>query len=345
MSGLKKNTAIYANEDGKVVIQDLPLPQARDDEILIEVLYSGVNPSDTRVLKFFDCRRRVLGGEFCGKVLDCPGLAGTEFKPDEIVAGYVDGSENRPTRYGSHQQYISIPPAWLLKVPNNLPPAHAAALITVAQTANDALFNRFRITPPYEVNAPTEGTLVIWGAASSVGMAAIQLARASRIGFIIVTASPKRHHYLKTLGATHCFDYNDENTIESIKALLLDRGDGPIWGFDAIGTISEPDSQTLLLRSIPNPEKDNVSLATVLLAGHDGFEGCLAGRHLDLSLDMPDGQKLVIPARPDEADRMWKALAWTFTHFGDKYQVPSLQVFKGTAAKALDEVVKVGQFA
>ncbi|KAM6522987.1 hypothetical protein FALCPG4_012593 [Fusarium falciforme] len=185
----KFSTALLANTKGKVMIEDFPIPPPRDDEILIQVIYSGVNASDFRVLKFFDCRRRVLVNEFCGKVLDGPGLAGTSFNAGDVVAGSVDGAQN-------------------------------------------------------------DGTLVVWGASTSVGMAAIQLARASRVSSIIVTASPKRHEVLKTLGATRCFDYNDENPVDDTKALVENAGSGLIWGLDAIGTTSTTDSQTLLARGI-----------------------------------------------------------------------------------------------
>jgi NADPH:quinone reductase-like Zn-dependent oxidoreductase len=338
-----KNDALYVDEDGAIVIQDMRLPEVPDNEVLIRVTYSGVNPSDTRILMFFDPRRRVLGNEFTGEVLDSPGLAGTQFKVGDIVAGYTSGSADRPIRYGSHQEYLSVPPSWIYKLPSDLPQPEAAALTIVTMTANDILFNRLRIPPPYEVSGPTEGSLVIWGAATSVGMAAVQLARASGVTTIIVTASPKRHELLKSLGATHCFDYNDEAAIDSIKALLCDAGNGPIWAADAIGTVTTPDSQTQLLSAIPVTDNRVVSLVTVLLTGHDGFEGSLGGRHEELSLDMPGGQKLVIPARPDEAAVMWKSLYWAVEHYGKGFHGPPVTVFKGTANAALEEVKKVGE--
>ncbi|KAG9250990.1 chaperonin 10-like protein, partial [Emericellopsis atlantica] len=335
--------SLYADAEGKAVVTRLSLPAPRDDEILVKVLYSGVNPSDFRTLKFFDCRRRVLGNEFCGKVLESPGLANSTFKAGDVVAGYTDGSNNRPERFGTHQEYISIPPAWAFQVPENVPHPNAAALPVVVQTANDALFNRFQLPLPQDAKGPIEGTMVIWGGATSVGMAAIQLARASGITSIIVTASPKRHEFLKKLGATHCFDYNDEDTVASIKALILQSAgdDGRVWGFDAVGTISTPSSQTLLASSIPSRSGDRVRLVTVLIMPQEGFEPCVGARHYQVAFDLPNGRKIDFPPDMEAADRMWKALRWVVDHYGKEFQETPIRIFEGTAEDALEEVAKV----
>jgi NADPH:quinone reductase-like Zn-dependent oxidoreductase len=328
--------AIYADHDGKVVIKDFPIPQPPEGEILVQVLYSGVNPSDIRTLKFFNCRHHLLGNEFCGRVLESPILEDTSFlKAGDIVAGYVDGSKDRPLRYGTHQPYISVPSAWIYRVPENLPQADAAAITIVVQTANDALFNRLHVPLPDATPAHPEGTLVIWGGATSVGMAAIQLGRASGIHSIVATASTKQHDYLKSLGATHCFDYKDDNVVQKVKA-VLQASRGPIWGLDAAGA---PDSQTLLANALSS--HNDIHLASVLLQTDERFQVTLAARHIDVSFDLPDGQSLFFAAHPDEADRMWKALAWVVKHYGAEFRPLPVRIFEGTAEKALEEIIKV----
>ncbi|KAF5238986.1 hypothetical protein FAUST_5226 [Fusarium austroamericanum] len=333
------STALYANAEGKAVVTTLPIPPPRDDEILIKVMYAGVNPSDFRVLKFFDCRRRVMGHEFCGKVLESPGLANSPFKAGDVVAGYVNGSNDRPERFGTQQEYISIPPAWAFKIPHNLPHPNAAGLPVVVQTANDAIFNRFKLPLPQDAKGPIEGTMVIWAGATCVGMSAIQLARASGVTSIIVTASPKRHGFLKKLGATHCFDYSDESTPARIKALVESAGDVPVWGFDALGTMTTPSPQTLLSSSLPR--SDRVKLVTVLLMPEEGFESCIGARHYQASFDLPNGDRVDMPPNMEAADRMWKALGWVMDHYGKEFQEIPVEVFKGTAEDALKEVEKV----
>ncbi|KAF4969211.1 hypothetical protein FSARC_3514 [Fusarium sarcochroum] len=123
-----KSTALYANEVGKIVLHDLPAPEPQEGEVLIKVLYSGVNLSDIRTLQFFGLRNYALGGEFCGRVLETPNLADTPFKAGDLIAGVVIGGINRASRHATHQEYISIPASWAFKVPENVPPSAAAGL-------------------------------------------------------------------------------------------------------------------------------------------------------------------------------------------------------------------------
>ncbi|EWY92298.1 hypothetical protein FOYG_05876 [Fusarium oxysporum NRRL 32931] len=96
-------------------------------------------------------------------------------------------------------------------LPANLLLPDAAALTTVVQTANDALFHLFKLPLPSSGHGHIEGTLVVWGGGTAVGMSAIQLARAVGLTSIIVTASASRHRVLREFGATQCFDYHDES--------------------------------------------------------------------------------------------------------------------------------------
>lgn len=337
-----KSTGLYANENGKVVLHDLPVPQPEDDELLIKVLYSGVNLSDVRALGFFGLKNHPVGQEFCGEVLESRNLAETPFKAGDIVAGYVIAGKTRPPRYATHQEYMDVPPSWFFKVPDHIPPHAAAALPVVVQTANDTLFNRLRIPLPPSVTTPAEstsapeGTLVIWGeGATGVGMAAIQLARASRVPSIVAIASTRRHDFLKTQGATQCFDYHDADVVDKVKAALK-KTKGTIWGFDALGSVADPVSQDILASAIP--PHDKVRLATVLVVPQDGFEMTIAGRHYQVDLDLPDGTKLVFPKDLVAADRMWRALGWVVEHYGAENVPTPVRVFDGPGKDAVDEL-------
>lgn len=67
-----------------------------------------------------------------------------------------------------------------------------------------------------------EASVLVWGDSTSVGQYAIQLAKAEGC-FVITTASPARHNYLKELGADICFDYKDRNVISQIKQITKDN--------------------------------------------------------------------------------------------------------------------------
>ncbi|KAM5379032.1 hypothetical protein ACJA88_005592 [Fusarium oxysporum] len=147
--------ALYADNEGNVVVRrDLPAPTPAEGEILIEVLFSGSNPSDLRIVNYIGFRNFVLGYEFCGRVLETPGLNGSGFKVGDIVAGYTSHEDDQPL------------------LPANLPVPDAAALTTVVQTANDALFHLFKLPLPSSGHGHIEGTLVVWGGRTAVGMSA-----------------------------------------------------------------------------------------------------------------------------------------------------------------------------
>lgn len=153
----------------------------------------------------------MLGYRFCGKVLEIAPQCHRCY-PGETVAGYTPTGLNRPTRYGTHQLYLACPEEMAFRVPAALPLSDAAALTVDAMTAADALFNLFGIPLPQE-ETPSSGAqasgkgLLIWGASSSVGLCAVQLARASGVSPILMTASPQRHALPTELGATRYFDY------------------------------------------------------------------------------------------------------------------------------------------
>lgn len=141
-----------------------------------------------------------------------------------------------PRKYGTHQQYLVCPEDMAFLIPANLPRHHAACLSVVVMTACDALYNIFKFTLPEETPKANEPQpILICGASSSVGIAAVQLARASGIHPIIVTASPRNHTLLLRLGATCCFDYNSPDVVSEIGAFLETGQLGTLThGFDTV---------------------------------------------------------------------------------------------------------------
>ncbi|KXH63591.1 hypothetical protein CSAL01_09457 [Colletotrichum salicis] len=154
-------TALFVENDGEVTARrDLPPVTARDKEILIDVIYSGVNPADLKVVHFINYRNSVPGTDFCGKVLDCPALVDSGFKVGDIVAGQTVPHGEHSKEYGSHKPRISTPQVGLFKVPENMAHSDAAAITTVSHTASDALYNNFRLPLPGSSLDVVEGTLV-----------------------------------------------------------------------------------------------------------------------------------------------------------------------------------------
>lgn len=70
-------------------------------------------------------------------------------------------------------------------------------------------------SPPF-ANVP----ILIYGAGSTTGHYAIQILHSAGYTNVLVTASPKHHEYLRSLGATHTFDYNSPSLIEDINSVV-----------------------------------------------------------------------------------------------------------------------------
>jgi NADPH:quinone reductase-like Zn-dependent oxidoreductase len=212
------NKAIYATEDAQFIIRDdlHPEPIAAD-ELLVETRYSGANPADVRHCTLLGIRATVLGYDFAGRVLKAP--SASEFKEGDIVAGYTPSGIGRPAKYGAHQSLMMVPCDMAFKIPSNLPEAHAAALTVVFMTAVDVVHNLFKFPLP-SVPGHFTRPILIWGGSAAIDLCAVQLAQASGCKNILVKASPGRHDMLKSLGATHTFDYASETVVEDIKSAV-----------------------------------------------------------------------------------------------------------------------------
>jgi NADPH:quinone reductase-like Zn-dependent oxidoreductase len=120
-----------------------------------------------------------------------------------------------------------------MKIPDFMSFEEGSTFPMAFATSAIALYANLDIPRPGgSVQAQGSGIL-IWGAASSVGTAAIQLARLS--GFkVFATASPTHHQYLKSLGAFEVFDYRDPDVVSKIVTAAKSAGTPITFGYDAI---------------------------------------------------------------------------------------------------------------
>jgi D-arabinose 1-dehydrogenase-like Zn-dependent alcohol dehydrogenase len=65
-----------------------------------------------------------------------------------------------------------------------------------------------------------EEAVLVWGAASSVGMYLLQVLRHWGYRNVLAVASGKHHGVLKELGARECFDYRRETAVDEILEYL-----------------------------------------------------------------------------------------------------------------------------
>ncbi|UXS00608.1 zinc-binding alcohol dehydrogenase family protein [Agrobacterium tumefaciens] len=199
--GYQKAQPITA-QDALVDI-DLPVPEAKGHDILVEVKAVSVNPVDTKVRHGQTPENgeyRVLGFDAAGTV-KAVGEKVTLFKAGDAV--FYAGAINRP---GSNSEFHLVDERIVGAKPRTLSFEEAAALPLTAITAYETLFDRLRVKDavPGAANA-----ILVIGGAGGVGSIAIQLLRALTDLTVIATASrPETMDWVKELGAHHVVDHS-----------------------------------------------------------------------------------------------------------------------------------------
>lgn len=191
----------YKSKDG-VRLGDLPEPEVRDDDVLVEVHAASLNQLDSKIrngeFKFILPYRLplILGNDVAGVVVRV-GRNVRRFKPgDEVYA--------RPhqDRIGTLAEFIGINEADMALKPNNLTMEEAASIPLVGLTAWQVLIERS--------NLKKEQKVLIHAGSGGVGTFAIQLAK--HIGATVATTTSTANvDLVKSLGADVVIDYKRQD--------------------------------------------------------------------------------------------------------------------------------------
>ena len=125
--------------------------------------------------------------------------------------------------YGAFQAKVVVPAVNAVVIPHILSFTDAATLPMGVVTAWNGwtCIDIDPSAPPF--TSSDKAGVLIWGAASSVGVCAVQSAKS--LGFtVFVTASPKNYSHLKSLGADHCFDYRSPEVASEIISAAKSAG-------------------------------------------------------------------------------------------------------------------------
>jgi NADPH:quinone reductase-like Zn-dependent oxidoreductase len=154
-------------------LEEVARPVPRDDQVLIRIHASTVNRTDTGlrsadyfISRFFTGllrpRRKIPGTELAGEI-EAVGRAVTEFGVGDRVFGVSASTA------GAHAEFISLPEtAPLTHIPTGMTFEEAAAVPDGVILALSFL---------RRVDLPKRRRILIYGAAGSIGTAAVQLAR------------------------------------------------------------------------------------------------------------------------------------------------------------------------
>jgi NADPH:quinone reductase-like Zn-dependent oxidoreductase len=182
----------YGGSD-KLVLETLPRPSLKADEVLVEVHYAGVNPVDWKIRSGYlkDYMPVPLpftpGADLSGVVVDV-GAGVKSVKKGQAVFGIGKGS---------YAQYAVAEEGDIVPKPESLSFETAATVPLAALTAWKAV---------EDSGAGKGQTVVIQGAAGGVGLFAVQFAK-MKGARVIGTASANNLAFVKTLGAEKAVDY------------------------------------------------------------------------------------------------------------------------------------------
>jgi 2-desacetyl-2-hydroxyethyl bacteriochlorophyllide A dehydrogenase len=172
-----------------LAIRERPAPEVGDDEVAIDVRYSGINFADIQMrLGFYpDAPKKpfIPGYEVSGRVAAVgPKVSGLALG-DSVVAG---------TYFGGYASRITVPSRQVFPLPPTTDLAEGAALPVNFFTAQLALFEMARVRKGDRV--------LIECATGGVGTLAIQMARHAGAEVVGLTTSPAKLDYIRDLGAT-----------------------------------------------------------------------------------------------------------------------------------------------
>ncbi|TRX91588.1 hypothetical protein FHL15_007593 [Xylaria flabelliformis] len=228
----------FVDSYNEIRVSNIPIPEPRDDEILIQVKAAGVNFVDTLYArgKHQNNQQHIkppftLGLEFSGIVLSSP--QNSPFPPGSHVFGSHSGcyaeyiviptssSSSSSSSPSSSSSVHLIPPNWTF--------ASAASIAATLPVSHGALLNTG--------NLLAGETVLIHAAAGGLGLAAVQVAKATRCKVIGTAGTDEKCGIALRYGADACINYRTE-TAWWERVLEITNGKGVDIVFDTVGLVN-----------------------------------------------------------------------------------------------------------
>ena len=173
-----------------LVYTDIPRPLPKDGEVVIKVKGFGINHAELHMRRGEWAEAAEVSGIECVGIVDsCPG---GEFPIGAKVAALMGGLGR--TINGSYAEYTRVRAANVALIESDLPWSDLAALPETYAVAWTCLFRNLNLTAGQ--------TLVLRGATSSLGQAALKMAVAADARVIATARSRERFSMLEELGAS-----------------------------------------------------------------------------------------------------------------------------------------------
>jgi NADPH2:quinone reductase len=193
----------YCGPD-ELVLSDIPDPVAGDGEVVIAIKAAALNFFDLLMIQGkyqikppfpFSPAAEIAG------VVESVGAGVTDLKVGDRIAASCG--------HNGARQKIALPASSCVKIPDNLDFDRAAGVIVIYGTALHALEDRADPKPGE--------TLVVFGAAGGVGLAACELGKVLGLKVIACASSDEKLEFAKKHGADLTINYAKEDLKDALK--------------------------------------------------------------------------------------------------------------------------------
>jgi NADPH:quinone reductase-like Zn-dependent oxidoreductase len=233
-------TAMVLREHGGpevLRLEELSVPEPRASEVRVRIAAVAVNHLDIWVRRGGPAFKleypHRLGSDIAGTV-DAVGPGATAKPGTKVVvqpglscgrcAACLGGRDNLCRFYrilgenaqGGYAQYIVVPEVNLAPYPERLAMPQAAAVILPFLTAWQMVVRKAQVAPG--------DTVLVHGAGSGVGVAAIQIAKLYGARVIATASTAEKLARARTLGADEVIDYTSQDFVAECKRLTDKRG-------------------------------------------------------------------------------------------------------------------------
>ena len=216
--------------------EEVPDPKAREDQVLIRVRACAMNHLDLWVRMGLPGVKlpHILGSDIAGEIVEV-GRYVTGFQPGQrvLVAPMhfcnrcepcVSGRQNMCREFtvlgngvdGGDCERIAIPAANVIPIPDSLPFNEAASVPLVFLTAFHMLTGRAAIRPGH--------TVLVLGANSGVGIAAIQIAKLFQATVIATAGDERKMQKARELGADYVIDHYRQKIGDEARRITREAG-------------------------------------------------------------------------------------------------------------------------